>query len=89
MEFDSVALIGFFSYIEERCSGGEWLNALAWLESTSSLAQTWPTGEVISGTRLQDCDYTLSNPQVSVSSRICVNDSLLLQSPYSNTLSFC
>ena len=64
LEFDSVALIGFFSYIEDRCSGDEWRNALLWLSSTSSLAVTEST-EVVSGVRLRDCDYTLHSPQVS------------------------
>ena len=64
LEFDSVALIGFFSYIENRCSGGEWINVLLWLSSTTSLAVT-DSVEMIMGRRLDDCDYRESNPQIS------------------------
>ena len=64
LEFDSVALIGFFSYIENRCSGGEWINVLLWLSSTTSLAVT-DSAEMIMGRRLDDCDYRESNPQIS------------------------
>jgi len=64
LEFDSVALIGFFSYIENRCSGGEWVNVLLWLSSTTSLAVT-DSAEMIMGRRLDDCDYRLTNPQLS------------------------
>ena len=65
LEFDSVALIGFFAYIEERGSAEQWRNVLRWLSSTSSITQTSPTGEKISGVMLDDCDYTISHPQIA------------------------
>ena len=65
LEFDSVALIGFFSYIEKRGSAEQWRNVLRWLSSTSSITQTSPTGEKISGVMLDDCYYTISHPQIA------------------------
>ena len=65
LEFDAVALIGFFSYIEERGSSNEWHNVLRWLSSSSSLTKTSSTGEKIAGVMLEDCDYRLSAPNVS------------------------
>lgn len=65
LEFDSVALIGFFAYIEERGSAEQWRNALRWLSSTSSITQTNPTGEKVAGVMLDDCDYTVSHPQIA------------------------
>ena len=67
LEFDSVCLIGFLQYIEDRCSGAEWKNALLWLFSKTSLSVT-SSSEQFFGARLTDCDYTISSPQVSVSS---------------------
>jgi len=67
LEFDSVALIGFFSFIEERGSSEQWNNALRWLFSTSGITTTSPTGEKIAGVLLEDCDYMITNPEVSVS----------------------
>ena len=65
LEFDAVALIGFFSYIEERGSSNEWHNVLRWLSSSSSLTKSSSTGERVAGRMLEDCDYRLSAPNVS------------------------
>jgi len=65
LEFDSVALIGFFAYIEKRGSAEQWRNVFRWLSSTSNITQTSPTGEKISGVMLDDCDYTISHPQIA------------------------
>ena len=65
LEFDSVALIGFFSYIDECGSSEQWTNVLRWLSSSSTLSKTSSTGEKVSGVVLADCDYTLSAPNVS------------------------
>ena len=67
LEFDSVALIGFFAYIEEHGSSDQWHNALRWLFSKSGITTTRPTGEKIGGLLLEDCDYTITHPEVSVS----------------------
>ena len=67
LEFDACALIGFFEYIEERGSAKQWMNVLRWLSSTSGVTTTNPTGESIAGLLLMDCDYRLSNPEISVS----------------------
>jgi hypothetical protein len=65
LEFDACALIGFFTNIEEAGSKDEWLNALRWLSSSSSLTKTASTGEKVDGLMLTDCDYRLSAPNVS------------------------
>lgn len=67
LEFDSVVLIGFFQYIEECGSSEQWINAMRWLSSGSTLSKSSSTGEKISGVVLADCDYTLSAPNVAVS----------------------
>jgi len=65
LEFDSVAVVGFFSYFEERGSTNQWQNVLRWLSSTSGVTTTQPTGEVVSGVMLEDCDYTITHPEIS------------------------
>ena len=64
LEFDSVALLGFFDYIEELGSSKEWKNVLRWLSSNANLRKT-ESDEVIAGVRLEKCDYRLSHPEVS------------------------
>ena len=70
LEFDACALVGFLGYMEDRGSGEEWVNALRWLSSSTTLANTDSTGEVVNGVMLADCDYRLSAPNVSVS--VCI-----------------
>ena len=64
LEFDSVALLGFFSHFEELGSSKEWKNVLRWLSSDTSLRKT-SSDEVVSGVMLEDCDYRLSHPEIS------------------------
>jgi len=64
LEFDSVALLGFFSHFEELGSSKEWKNVMRWLSSDSSLRKT-SSDEVVSGVMLEDCDYRLSHPEIS------------------------
>ena len=64
LEFDSVALIGFFGWMAKANKGTEWSNALRWLSSTSKEIVTDPTGEKVGGTHLDACDYVLSHPEV-------------------------
>lgn len=64
LEFDSVALLGFFSHFEELGSSKEWKNVLRWLSSETSLRKT-SSDEVVSGVMLEDCDYRLSHPEIS------------------------
>ena len=64
LEFDSVALIGFFGWMAKGGSSEGWSNALRWLSSTSKEFVTDPTGEKVGGTYLAACDYVLSHPEV-------------------------
>ena len=65
LEYPSVALVGFFQFIEEGGSAEPWTNALRWLSSSFSLTTTESSGEQVAGVRLADCDYTLSHPNVA------------------------
>jgi len=69
LEFDAVALINFYGYIEEKGSSTQWKNALRWLSSTSGITETNPTGEKVGGIWLADCDYQISHPEVSYAIR--------------------
>jgi len=69
LEFESVALVSFFSHFEKCGSGAEWRNVLLWLFSKTGLTTT-ESAEAISfretgkGQKLQACDYILSHPEV-------------------------
>jgi len=65
LEFQQVALIGFWTFIESRGSSAQWQNCLRWLSSETKFTVTQNTGERIAGVVLNDCDYRLSAPQVS------------------------
>lgn len=67
LEFSEVALIGFFGWIERRGCSVEWQNCLRWLSSDSKVTVTSNTGQRVAGVLLEDCDYTLSHPQIAVS----------------------
>lgn len=67
LEFDSVAVLGFFSYFEECGSTNQWENVLRWLFSKSGIKTTRPTGEKIAGLMLEECYYTITHPEISVS----------------------
>jgi hypothetical protein len=63
LEFEAVALLGFFSYIDNLGSAKEWENALRWLASKTGIT-TRVSSEKILGRQLEDCDYRLSHPEV-------------------------
>jgi len=63
LEFNDVALIGFFSYIHDLGNAREWENALRWLSSSTSLTTT-ESCEQVQGKQLEDCDYTLTHPEI-------------------------
>lgn len=63
LEFNDVALIGFFSYIDGLGNARQWENVLRWLSSETSMTTT-KSSEKVNGKQLEDCDYTLSHPQI-------------------------
>lgn len=67
LEFSEVALIGFFGWIERRGCCSQWQNCLRWLYSDSKVTVTSNTGQRVAGVPLEECDYTLSHPQIAVS----------------------
>lgn len=64
LEFDSVALVGFFTTFENSGCGEQWQNCLRWLSSDKKTTVT-TSNEKIGGKFLADCDYTLSCPELS------------------------
>jgi hypothetical protein len=58
-----VAVIGFFSYIDQLGNSREWENALRWLSSSTGI-RTTESSERIQGHQLESCDYTLSHPEI-------------------------
>ena len=64
LEFDSVALVGFFTTFENSGCGEQWQNCLRWLSSDKKITVT-TSNEKIGGRFLTDCDYTLSCPELS------------------------
>ena len=66
LEFDAVALLGFFSYFEHRESATQWRNMLLWLFSSKGITVTESSEEItqVGRSRLESCDYLLSNPEV-------------------------
>jgi hypothetical protein len=71
LEFESVALLSFFSHFERCGSGAEWRNVLLWLFSETGLTTT-ESAETVSfretgpgkGQKLNACDYILSHPEI-------------------------
>lgn len=63
LEFNSVALLGFFSYIDQRGMTREWENVLRWLSSTTGIT-TVDSSERVQGRQLSNCDYSLSHPEI-------------------------
>lgn len=77
LPFTNNIMVWFLSYIEQRGSSEEWKNAFRWLSSTSGITATSPTGEIIAGVSLEDCDYRITHPQIGdevsrLLSRICM-----------------
>lgn len=64
LEFEGVALLGFFSYIDHLGNEQEWENSLRWLGSKAASITTTSSSEKIRGRQLEDCDYRLSHPEV-------------------------
>ena len=62
LEFDSVALLGFFELFE-KTSKEEWKNSLRWLFTEKGITTT-ESSETILGLRLQCCDYLLTHPEL-------------------------
>ena len=73
LEFDSCALLNFFGFFEEKGTADQWMNCLRWLSSSAGITNTSPTNELISGKYLEDCDYTITYPEVSVSSALTLH----------------
>lgn len=63
LEFNDVALVGFFSYIDELGNAREWENILRWLSSTTGVTTT-ASSEKVQGRQLESCDYILSHPEI-------------------------
>lgn len=63
LEFDSVALLGFFTYMDQLGKSREWENVLAWLSSHTGIT-TVQSSESVNGRRLENCDYNLSHPEL-------------------------
>ena len=87
LEFSEVALIGFWTFIESRGSSAQWQNCLRWLSSSSKITIT-NTGENVCGAALEECDYTLSYPQLAVSVVFCSGMSSI-QKSQSKLILFC
>jgi superfamily I DNA/RNA helicase len=63
LEFNAVALLGFFSYVDGLGNIREWENVLRWLSSSTGIT-TRQSSEKIQGRHLEDCDYGLSHPEI-------------------------
>ena len=59
-----MALVGFFSFIENSGCGDQMQNCLRWLSSDLKITAT-TSKEKIGGKFLMDCDYTLTCPKLS------------------------
>lgn len=63
LEFEGVAVCGFFSHFENAGSAKEWQNCLRWLCSKKGIKET-QSSERVNSTKLDPCDYLLTHPEL-------------------------
>jgi len=61
LEFEDVALFGFFAYFEQCGTAKEWQNVIRWLFSNTG-TKTTESSEKVNSVSLEPCDYELTCP---------------------------